>query len=316
MGGGGGGSDQGAAQQHEGRIDANGGGSNFTRPNNFIFLLTDDQDILLGQSTSYTYPMGSLAIQPAVQQILINGGAAYRNFFINTPICCPSRAQFFSGRYQHNLQVKDESSPSTCMNADTTLITTRYGGLFGVLASHGYNTGVFGKVTNNQNWVLNEGAKTGAMGYIDSPFNPDDYTGRSFIRRNVTGGPVFTETLHETRPEFGTTYQTAQLGNRTLRWLDLSPRTTGRKASPSSPTSARTRRISPRSPRPGTREPSPRSSPQSRQTTTAGTRGRRPTSRRTRRSTTASSAGRTATSATGGLLSSPLTTWCTTSMRS
>jgi hypothetical protein len=56
---------------------------------NIVFILTDDQDRTLGDK-DYTH-LGSLAVQPVVQRELIAKGAFLQNFFVNTPICCPSR---------------------------------------------------------------------------------------------------------------------------------------------------------------------------------------------------------------------------------
>jgi hypothetical protein len=65
------------------------------------------------------------------------------------------------------------------------------------------------------------------MTYIDSPSDFNDYNSMRWIRK-FPNGTHFTETLDMHAPIFGTTYQTAQLGNRTLRWLadDAVPKAT------------------------------------------------------------------------------------------
>ena len=71
--------------------------TNSSRPN-FVFVLTDDQDLRLdGFSDAYT-EHGSLAAMPIVRQRLMGEGAQLTNFFVNTPICCPSRSEVLSGR--------------------------------------------------------------------------------------------------------------------------------------------------------------------------------------------------------------------------
>ena len=48
---------------------------------NIIFLLTDDQDLRLG----------SMQAMPFTMEHIMHAGANVSNFFIHTPICCPSR---------------------------------------------------------------------------------------------------------------------------------------------------------------------------------------------------------------------------------
>ena len=86
-------------------------------------------------------------------QRLMGEGAQLTNFFVNTPICCPSRTAFFSGRYFHNVGPPSDTA-GKCMHADTSFASSNATGLFGALTRHGYNTGVFGKVTNDQQHIL------------------------------------------------------------------------------------------------------------------------------------------------------------------
>ena len=64
------------------------------RPN-VVFVLSDDQDIELG---SFPGPMRH------TNELLAEQGAAATHWYVNTPVCCPSRAQTLSGRYAHNLR--------------------------------------------------------------------------------------------------------------------------------------------------------------------------------------------------------------------
>ena len=44
-----------------------------------------------------------------IRRHLGDGGATFNNAFVNTPICCPSRAEITTGRYMHNTKVFDNS---------------------------------------------------------------------------------------------------------------------------------------------------------------------------------------------------------------
>jgi len=59
---------------------------------NIILFLTDDQDLTLGGLNS----------MPQLRNLIINQGATFNNFFVSTPVCCPSRTSYLSGRYIHN----------------------------------------------------------------------------------------------------------------------------------------------------------------------------------------------------------------------
>ena len=52
------------------------------RQPNFIFILTDDQDRILGKSGYTSY--GSMEIMPNLQEKLIDEGAVIDNFLVNT----------------------------------------------------------------------------------------------------------------------------------------------------------------------------------------------------------------------------------------
>lgn len=48
--------------------------------------------------------LGSMQAMPYTRKHLVEGGEAVNmtNFFVNTPICCPSRTVLLSGRMNHN----------------------------------------------------------------------------------------------------------------------------------------------------------------------------------------------------------------------
>ena len=74
---------------------------------NIFFLLTDDQDTLLGGA----------AHMPAVRELLVAGGANFTNAFVHTPICCPSRSSYLTGRYLQNSLTIQNDAYNGCGNA-------------------------------------------------------------------------------------------------------------------------------------------------------------------------------------------------------
>eukprot|EP01050_Picozoa_sp_SAG11_P015194 SAG11_NODE_1945_length_4019_cov_6.325510_2_plen_170_part_00 len=92
------------------------------------------------------------------QAILGQQGATATNYFIHTPICCPSRAELLSGRYFHNIKARKPTDPG-CMHVNVSLNTSRSpfyagpeaGGWYFAphLQQAGYTVGVFGKHLNN-----------------------------------------------------------------------------------------------------------------------------------------------------------------------
>ena len=85
--------------------------SNFSAPN-FVLLLTDDQDVRLG----------SMQAMPTTRDVLVNKGANLSNFFVHTPICCPSRSELLTGKYFHNLKVDPTRERVSLLLQDLTAL--------------------------------------------------------------------------------------------------------------------------------------------------------------------------------------------------
>lgn len=94
---------------------------------NVLVILTDDQ-------RDY-----NLRVLPQVRKIFRKRGTFFRNAFVTTPLCCPSRATFFTGRYAHNHGVETNDDPS---RLDQRSTIQRY------LQDAGYRTALLGKYFN------------------------------------------------------------------------------------------------------------------------------------------------------------------------
>jgi len=70
------------------------------RPN-FIFVLVDDQDLLLD----------SLSYQPRVLKNLRDGGTQFKKHYCTTAVCCPARVSLLTGKMAHNTNITDVSPP-------------------------------------------------------------------------------------------------------------------------------------------------------------------------------------------------------------
>ncbi|OQE40896.1 hypothetical protein PENCOP_c005G05554 [Penicillium coprophilum] len=72
-----------------------------SRKPNILFVITDDQDLQL-DSISYT---------PLISKHIRDQGTFFRNHFVTTALCCPSRVSLWTGRQAHNTNVTDVSPP-------------------------------------------------------------------------------------------------------------------------------------------------------------------------------------------------------------
>ncbi|KAF1953000.1 Arylsulphatase [Byssothecium circinans] len=75
--------------------------ANATSKPNFVFIITDDQDLHLS----------SLDYMPLLQKHLAEQGTFYRRHYCTIAICCPSRVSLLTGRAAHNTNVTDVSPP-------------------------------------------------------------------------------------------------------------------------------------------------------------------------------------------------------------
>ncbi len=73
------------------------------RPN-FIFILTDDQDLL----------MDSVQYQPAVQRHFAREGTFFSKHYCTISICCPSRVSLLTGKAAHKYEAYADTLRQFC----------------------------------------------------------------------------------------------------------------------------------------------------------------------------------------------------------
>uniref|UniRef100_A0A1X7VGC2 Sulfatase N-terminal domain-containing protein n=1 Tax=Amphimedon queenslandica TaxID=400682 RepID=A0A1X7VGC2_AMPQE len=169
-----------------------------TKPN-IILLFNDDQDITLGGTT----PM-------AFTEKLMSTGATVDNFFVNTPVCCPSRTTMLTGGYPHNWH----TTTGGCMHMDTDNDRFRKS-IFGLnLQSLGYTTGQFGKLLNGMKEYCSEKDPLRLPGF-DSYLTMCNYA-RYFENTFSSNGTLYKT---GTKPE---DYLTSVIGNHSLDFIEAS----------------------------------------------------------------------------------------------
>lgn len=100
---------------------------------NVLLIITDDQR------------EATLKNMPLTRAWMKQGGTLFARAFATTPLCCPSRASIFTGRYAHNHLVRNNSATS---ELDHKTTVQRH------LHRAGYRTAIFGKFLNG--WPIDK----------------------------------------------------------------------------------------------------------------------------------------------------------------
>lgn len=156
------------------------------RPN-FVFILTDDQ-----RHDAMSCAGHPFLRTPNIDRIA-REGARFRNAFVTTALCSPSRASFLTGRYVHSHGVKDNKTP---LPHDITTFPQ-------VLQKAGYDTAYVGK------WHMDgqEGPRPGFAHWVSFK-GQGDYTNP---RLNING-----------KVEQVSGYMTDLLTKHAVEWLERS----------------------------------------------------------------------------------------------
>ena len=110
------------------------------RPN-VLFLVVESTD---GRTWAPGYSGGALAL-PAIRELQATG-FEFRRHYANAPVCCPSRATFWSGRHASNIPHRHGAiSVGGVYNNYEGLPSDYNDRVDQVLERAGYNVGVFGK---------------------------------------------------------------------------------------------------------------------------------------------------------------------------
>ncbi|GME62001.1 Arylsulfatase precursor protein [Neofusicoccum parvum] len=166
---------------------------------NILFVLTDDQDL----------HMNSVDHMPLLQKHVIEKGTTFAKHFCTVAICCPSRANLWTGHAAHNTNVTDVSPP--------------YGGFQKVIAEGwndnylplwmqdaGYNTYYSGKLWNGH--TVSNYNETFARGFNGSDFLLDPYTYKYYDAVMTRNG--------ETPVSYAGNYSTDVIREKILGFLD------------------------------------------------------------------------------------------------
>ncbi|XP_064489477.1 N-acetylglucosamine-6-sulfatase-like [Ornithodoros turicata] len=104
---------------------------------NIVLFLADDLDVELG------------GMKPLLRTRLLlqDGGMQFTNAYVTSPLCCPSRASILTGRYIHNVPMRNNTLTGNCSSRawqqgpERNTFATR-------LKNGGYNTFYAGKYLN------------------------------------------------------------------------------------------------------------------------------------------------------------------------
>ena len=156
-----------------------------------------------------------------VRERLGGEGAVGESMYIATPICCPSRTETLSGRLYTNVV---EDNLGGCMHVNSTgYIFQHSSSIFPALQRAGYLTGGFGKIINGQKRVFtppkNKAPIVNGWDWLSVPLDEGDYFGPEHFERRPNG-TMWVSSLGDPKDVVDTWYQTAQIGNRSLEFID------------------------------------------------------------------------------------------------
>lgn len=143
---------------------------------NIILILTDDMDMALMPHMEKT------------DQLIGEQGTTFSNYFVTTPLCCPSRASILRGQYAHNTDIL-ENSPGF---ARFFKLSEEENALPVWLQDAGYRTALYGKYLNN--YPVNAGRNYVPPGWTDwSAFLGTNYEGDLYYNYTMNENSVLVD---------------------------------------------------------------------------------------------------------------------------
>ena len=193
-------------------------------PPNFVIVLTDDLDWTLGGMQASTLQR--------TRHLLAEQGGAMTNWFVQTPVCCPSRAELLTGKLFHNLKVpnnnQNNNNKSNIMNGgkgcmhvdveDNKLHPFYERDYFAQYFQQlNYTVGIFGKHLNNGNpsTFLPKGVDEMLINYGGTYLDPTFQVGT----RGSLDPPRSVTFDNCTATTGMPCYSTSIIGNASLAWI-------------------------------------------------------------------------------------------------
>jgi N-acetylglucosamine-6-sulfatase len=174
------------------------------RPN-FVYVLLDDMNTVLGDEAIVTH----------TRKLIADQGARASNAFVSSPKCTPSRSAWLTGRHYHNCRPHGKTSGRGLNTSNHFDVDA----LFPILHRNGYQTGLFGKIHNDQGgWLCSEKNHTEPFTHIETECHPcGNYNPQDFVVKRKDERYTRMETLQPDDPR--THYSHAQYGNRSAAWI-------------------------------------------------------------------------------------------------
>ncbi|CAB9518863.1 Extracellular sulfatase SULF-1 [Seminavis robusta] len=179
---------------------------------NFVILLMDDLDWTLGGTTASTLHR--------TRKLIGAQGKTFSNWFVQTPVCCCSRAELLTGKFLHNLRLPSTTAKGGCMHVSVLPKKTHpfyqrdyFAQFFHQL---NYTVGIFGKHLNTQNPTdfipngVDEMLLNGGGAYLDPTFT---------VGTRGKGAPKAVHYNNCTESTGMPCYSTAIIGNASLAWM-------------------------------------------------------------------------------------------------
>jgi N-acetylglucosamine-6-sulfatase len=140
---------------------------------NFVYVLCDDMNELLGDE----------AIVKQTRALIADKGARAANAFVSSPKCTPSRSAWLSGRYYHNLRPGQSEGAQVSGKGLNTTHFFDHDAVFPQLHQHGYQTALFGKIHNDQaEWLCHPTNHTEPFTHIETECSPcGNYFPNAFV---------------------------------------------------------------------------------------------------------------------------------------